>query len=43
LTLEALGRELGISKERVRQLEARALDKLRGVLVPARSGEDLTV
>lgn len=43
LTLEALGRELGISKERVRQLEARALDKLRDVLVPARSGEDLTV
>ena len=29
LTLEALGRELGVSKERVRQLEARALSKLR--------------
>jgi len=28
-TLESLGRELGVSKERVRQLEARALAKLR--------------
>jgi RNA polymerase sigma-32 factor len=28
-TLEALGRELGVSKERVRQLEHRALEKLR--------------
>lgn len=28
-TLEALGRELGVSKERVRQLEHRALQKLR--------------
>ena len=34
-TLEALARELGISKERVRQLEARALAKLREVLRPA--------
>jgi RNA polymerase primary sigma factor len=30
-TLAELGRELGISKERVRQLESRALDKLRVV------------
>jgi RNA polymerase sigma-32 factor len=28
-TLEQLGRELGVSKERVRQLESRALNKLR--------------
>ena len=31
-TLEDLGRELGISKERVRQLEGRALLKLRETL-----------
>ena len=31
-TLESLGRELGVSKERVRQLEARARTKLRGAL-----------
>jgi len=29
VTLEALGKELGISKERVRQLESRALDRLK--------------
>ena len=28
-TLEELGRELGVSKERVRQLEHRAMTKLR--------------
>ena len=28
-TLEELGRELGVSKERVRQLEHRAMSKLR--------------
>ena len=28
-TLEELGRELGVSKERVRQLEQRALSRLR--------------
>ena len=32
VTLEALGTTLGISKERVRQIEARALQKLRGAL-----------
>ena len=30
-TLEQLGRELGITKERVRQIESRARDKLRGL------------
>ncbi|MCY3982023.1 MAG: RNA polymerase factor sigma-32 [Alphaproteobacteria bacterium] len=33
-TLESLGQELGVSKERVRQLEARALTKLRRSLAP---------
>jgi len=32
-TLESLGDRLGISKERVRQIESRALDKLRRVLI----------
>ena len=32
ITLEALGTRLGISKERVRQIESRALDKLRKLL-----------
>ena len=34
-TLESLGAELGISKERVRQIETRALEKLRKALNPA--------
>lgn len=33
VTLEALGSRLGVSKERVRQLESRALGKLRGALL----------
>ncbi len=37
-TLEALGESLGISKERVRQIEARALEKLRVALVAATPG-----
>ncbi len=32
-TLEELGRSLGVSKERVRQLETRALDKLRTAML----------
>ncbi len=37
-TLEALGEELGISKERVRQIETRALEKLRSALIEQHSG-----
>ena len=37
-TLESLGRKLGISKERVRQIENRALEKLRSELVRADHG-----
>lgn len=33
-TLEQLGRSLGISKERVRQIEIQALSKLRDILHP---------
>ena len=32
-TLESLASRLGVSKERVRQIEARALEKLRRTLV----------
>lgn len=41
-TFEALARELGISKERVRQLEARALAEMRAMLEPA-MGETLAL
>jgi len=34
-TLEAIGAELGISKERVRQIESRAIEKLRSALLDA--------
>ncbi|WP_273790496.1 RNA polymerase factor sigma-32 [Bartonella sp. CM31XJBT] len=36
-TLEVLGEKLGISKERVRQIEARALQKLRSALLTVHS------
>lgn len=43
-TLEELGRELGVSKERVRQLEHRALQKLRQSMLKRVDGyEDLLV
>jgi RNA polymerase sigma-32 factor len=34
-TLELLGEKLGISKERVRQIESRALEKLKVALLQA--------
>lgn len=34
LTLREVGREMGISRERVRQLEAQALRKLKNIMVP---------
>jgi RNA polymerase sigma-32 factor len=37
-TLEALGETMGISKERVRQIESRAMEKLRSALVKANPG-----
>ncbi|NIO25565.1 MAG: RNA polymerase factor sigma-32 [Gammaproteobacteria bacterium] len=37
-TLESLGQSLGISKERVRQIENRALEKLRAALVKGQDG-----
>ena len=38
-TLEALGGTLGISKERVRQIESRAMEKLRRALATSAMGE----
>lgn len=35
LTLEEIGRRFGVTKERVRQIEKRAIAKLRGLLSPA--------
>jgi RNA polymerase sigma-32 factor len=40
-TFEAIGRELGISKDRVRQLEKRALERLRDALEPTVSAHGL--
>jgi len=41
-TLESLGKALGISKERVRQIESRALEKLRSALLDPEAGPILT-
>lgn len=41
VTLEDLGRTLGVSKERVRQLEQRAMTKLRDSIGRHMSGEDM--
>lgn len=42
VTLEDLGKELGISKERVRQLESRAMDKLKfNLSAKVRGGADM--
>jgi RNA polymerase sigma-32 factor len=38
-TFEGIGREIGLSKDRVRQLEARALARLRDYLRPVLAGE----
>jgi RNA polymerase sigma-32 factor len=44
VTLEELGKELGVSKERVRQLEQRALNKLRdSMLRKAQNKNDLSM
>ncbi len=40
VTLEDLGKELGVSKERVRQLEARAMEKLKASMVGQISSRD---
>ena len=37
-TFEAIGRDLGVSKDRARQLEARALAKLQEMLRPVVAG-----
>jgi len=33
-TLEEVGRHFGVTKERIRQIETRALNKLRGLIKP---------
>lgn len=43
VTLEALGEAMGISKERVRQIEARAMQKLRNFLLTVNNAETYEV
>ena len=40
VTLDALGHKLGISKERVRQIESRALEKLKKALIETGPADD---
>jgi RNA polymerase sigma-32 factor len=40
VTLEDLGKELGVSKERIRQLEARAMEKLKASIVDKISSKE---
>ncbi len=42
MTLEALGSRLGISKERVRQIESRAMEKLRAALATKLTAEGVS-
>ena len=41
-TLEEVGRHFGVTKERIRQVETRALNKLRGMLSPEAMEEILS-
>lgn len=38
-TLDTIGRQFGVTRERIRQIEAKALDKLRKVLLEKRAGQ----
>ena len=41
MTLEALGAELGVTKERVRQIENAALEKMRDYIMAALGAAEL--
>jgi RNA polymerase primary sigma factor len=41
-TLEEVGRHFGVTKERIRQIEGRALNKLRALLSPGALEEVLS-
>jgi len=40
-TLDTIGKKFGVTRERIRQIEAKSLDKLRKVMENCRSDEDL--